>query len=257
MAQQTSRTTLKAKRGEIYMKNGDDITPVVLNESVYTVIVDPQVSEQMEVAEPLTQILGDDLFADWNDVFANKKSRYYVIAREVSRAKAEQIVEAGLTGIWLQENTKRVYPEGTLAASVLGFVNAEGEGQYGVEGGLDAELAGKDGLLKTITDINDVALSIGSDNVRIPAENGQNIVLTIDRNLQAGVERILADTINRYGKTNGSALVMDPNTGEVLAMANYPTSATLLSTIMASSPTLTSRLAWLKPSPLPPPLMRA
>ena len=112
-AQQTSKTTLKAKRGEIYMKNGDAVTPVVLNESVYTVIVDPQVSEQMEVAEPLTQILGDDLFADWNDVFANKKSRYYVIAREVSRAKAEQIVEAGLTGIWLQENTKRVYPEGT------------------------------------------------------------------------------------------------------------------------------------------------
>ena len=223
VAQQTSRTTLKAERGEIYMMNGDEVTPVVLNESVFTVIVDPAASERLEVAEPLEQILGDDLQASWDDVFANKNSRYYVIARGVSRDKATQIAEAGLTGIWLQENTKRVYPEGTLAASVLGFVNAEGEGQYGVEGGLDAELAGKDGLLKTITDINDVALSIGSDNVRIPAENGQNIVLTIDRNLQAGVERVLADTINRYGKTNGSALVMDPNTGEVLAMANYPT----------------------------------
>ena len=223
VAQQTSRTTLKAERGEIYMMNGDEVTPVVLNESVFTVIVDPAASERLEVAEPLEQILGDDLQASWDDVFANKKSRYYVIARDVSRDKATQIAEAGLTGIWLQENTKRVYPEGTLAASVLGFVNADGKGQYGVEGSLNDQLAGTDGLLKTVTDVNDVALSIGSDNVRIPAVDGENIVLTIDRNLQAQVEQVLADVTNAYGKTNSSALVMDPNTGEVLAMANYPT----------------------------------
>lgn len=223
VAQQTSRTTLKAKRGEIYMMNGDEVTPVVLNESVFTVIVDPAASERLEVAEPLEQILGDDLQASWDDVFANKNSRYYVIARGVSRDKATQIAEAGLTGIWLQENTKRVYPEGTLAASVLGFVNADGKGQYGVEGSLNDQLAGTDGLLKTVTDVNDVALSIGSDNVRIPAVDGENIVLTIDRNLQAQVEQVLADVTNAYGKTNSSALVMDPNTGEVLAMANYPT----------------------------------
>ena len=223
VAQQTSRTTLKAERGEIYMMNGDEVTPVVLNESVFTVIVDPAASERLEVAEPLEQILGDDLQASWDDVFANKNSRYYVIARNVSRDKATQIAEAGLTGIWLQENTKRVYPEGTLAASVLGFVNADGKGQYGVEGSLNDQLAGTDGLLKTVTDVNDVALSIGSDNVRIPAVDGENIVLTIDRNLQAQVEQVLADVTNAYGKTNSSALVMDPNTGEVLAMANYPT----------------------------------
>ena len=223
VAQQTSRTTLKAERGEIYMMNGDEVTPVVLNESVFTVIVDPAASERLEVAEPLEQILGDDLQASWDDVFANKNSRYYVIARSVSRDKATQIAEAGLTGIWLQENTKRVYPEGTLAASVLGFVNADGKGQYGVEGSLNDQLAGTDGLLKTVTDVNDVALSIGSDNVRIPAVDGENIVLTIDRNLQAQVEQVLADVTNAYGKTNSSALVMDPNTGEVLAMANYPT----------------------------------
>ena len=223
VAQQTSRTTLKAERGEIYMMNGDEVTPVVLNESVFTVIVDPAASERLEVAEPLEQILGDDLQASWDDVFVNKNSRYYVIARNVSRDKATQIAEAGLTGIWLQENTKRVYPEGTLAASVLGFVNADGKGQYGVEGSLNDQLAGTDGLLKTVTDVNDVALSIGSDNVRIPAVDGENIVLTIDRNLQAQVEQVLADVTNAYGKTNSSALVMDPNTGEVLAMANYPT----------------------------------
>lgn len=223
-AQQTMQETLKAKRGEIYMMAGSEPKAVVMNETVYTVIIDPKTAwkKKNEAQQKLVEILGDMVTADWNKVWSNEKSRYAVIAKEVPRVMAEKIAEADVTGVWLQENTKRVYPEGELGASILGFVNAEGEGQYGVEGAMNEELAGKDGILKTVKDINNVALSIGNDNVRVPAVNGDNIVLTIDRNMQAKVEQVLAETTKSMGKTNASAVVLDPNTGKVLAMADFP-----------------------------------
>ena len=210
-AQQTMQETLKAKRGEIYMMAGSEPKAVVMNETVYTVIIDPKTAweKKNEAQQKLVEILGDMVTADWNKVWSNEKSRYAVIAKEVPRVMAEKIAEADVTGVWLQENTKRVYPEGELGASILGFVNAEGEGQYGVEGAMNEELAGKDGM-------------IGNDNVRVPAVNGDNIVLTIDRNMQAKVEQVLAETTKSMGKTNASAVVLDPNTGKVLAMADFP-----------------------------------
>ena len=129
-AQQTLTNTLPAERGEIYMMDESEPTAVVLNATVYTVIVDPMLADQEAVAEVVGKAVGDKLVAEWDEVFANRNLRYYVVARGVERAAAEQIAEAELTGVWLQSDTERVYPEGTLASTVLGFVNAEGEGQY-------------------------------------------------------------------------------------------------------------------------------
>ena len=221
-AQQTLQNVLLAERGEIYMMDGDEPSAVVLNTTVYTVIVDPMLADRDEVADTLTEILGDKRIAEWDDVFANQTLRYYVVAKGVERAAAEKIAEADLTGIWLQSDTERVYPEGSLGSTVLGFVNADGEGQYGIEGALNEELSGTDGLLKTIKDVNNIALSIGDDNVKIPAIDGENVVLTIDKNIQHNVERILAEKSSELGFANMSALVLDPNTGKVLAMADYP-----------------------------------
>ena len=139
-----------------------------------------------------------------------------------AEAAAKAIADEGIAGVWFQNNSQRVYPEGTLASGLLGFVNADGIGQYGVEGSLNEKLKGKDGMLKTISDINNIALSIGDDNIKIPAENGKNVVLTVDRGVQRGVEEILAQAVNETPATNFSALVMEPTTGKVLAMANYP-----------------------------------
>ncbi len=221
-AQQTLMNVLKAERGEIYMLDGDEPVAVVMNATVYTVIIDPMVAEQDEVEKKLTEVLGDKRVAEWGDVFQDKSRRYYVVGKNVERRAAEQIAEAELTGVWLQASTKRVYPEGELAANLLGFVNADGVGQYGVEGALNDELVGTDGLLKTVKDINNVALSIGEDNIKIPAEDGENIVLTIDRNMQYNVEKIIAGKAKELGFQNVSAVVLDPNSGKVMAMANYP-----------------------------------
>lgn len=225
-AQQTVKNVLKAKRGEIYMMDGSEPTAVVMNTTVYTVVIDPMVADQAAVTEQLGPLIEAQQIASWEDVFADKRLRYYVVAKNVERKVAEKVAEAveteELAGVWLQHSTKRVYPEGELASTVLGFVNAEGKGQYGVEGSLNDQLAGKDGLLKTVKDINNVALSIGDDNVRIPAENGKNVVLTIDKNMQHNVEKILQRKTEEIGFRNMSALVMDPRNGKILAMANIP-----------------------------------
>ncbi len=221
-AQQTLQNVLPAKRGEIYMMDGNEPVAVVMNATVYTVIVDPMMANQEKLEAELTPLISDKQIAQWRDVFADWTRRYYIVAKNVERKAAEKIAEADLAGVWLQSNTKRVYPEGTLAANVLGFVNADGVGQYGIEGSMNEELSGTDGMLRTVKDINNIALSIGDDNVKIAPQDGENIVLTIDKTLQHNVEKILERKSNELGFKNMSAVVMDPNSGKVLAMANYP-----------------------------------
>ena len=220
-------TKIAATRGEIYELENDEPVAVVLNQTAYTIVVDPSLANAEKTEETLTKILGEKIFAKWEDVFANRELRYYVVARnatrdEVAKIKAEA-EEKDLTGIWCLEGKTRVYPEGETGSAMLGFVNAEGEGQYGVEGALDEELKGKDGLLKTVTDVNNVALSIGDDNVKIPAEDGKNIVLTVDRGLERKIENGLREYLADHRASHASALVMEPTTGKVLAMATVPT----------------------------------
>ena len=222
-AQHTMQNTILAKRGEIYMMDGTEPTAVVMNESVWTVLVDPMTADEKKTAEVIDKYAKEQEVAEWADVFRDKKMRYYIVAREVSRSVAEAIKNENLAGVWFQEGVRRVYPEGELAAGTLGFVNAEGEGQYGVEGSLNDELSGKNGLLKTVKDVNNIPLTIGDDNVRVPAENGKNLVLTIDRNVQRKVEIMLSDSMNEYGAAHAAAIVMNPQNGKILAMANVPT----------------------------------
>ncbi len=221
-AQHTLLEKIVAKRGEIYMMDMNDPVPVVLNQTVYSVIIDPAMTDKDKIKAALEKNAPDKITKDIDELYEIEGLRYFVIARNVSRDAAKAIADEGIAGVWFQNNSQRVYPEGTLASGLLGFVNADGIGQYGVEGSLNEKLKGKDGMLKTISDINNIALSIGDDNIKIPAENGKNVVLTVDRGIQRGVEEILAQAINETPATNFSALVMEPTTGKVLAMANYP-----------------------------------
>ncbi len=222
-AQHTLENTIKAKRGQIYMMDGSEAVAVVMNEQVYTVIVDPMTAKEEEIKDAIfNDDLKDNLTTEFDKVFEDKARRYFIVAKNVSRKNAKKIQEKNPTGVWLQERTKRVYPEGPLAARLLGFVNEDGEGQYGVEGSLNEELSGKDGMLKTVADVNNVALSIGKDNVKIPAVDGKNVVLTIDRNIQAKAEEIVKDAMEETGKDHASALVMNPRNGEIMAMVDLP-----------------------------------
>lgn len=212
-----------AERGEIYMMDGGEPVAVAMNQTVYAVIIDPAVTEKEKIKEVLEKYAPDKMVKNLDAAYEREGLRYFIVARNVGKTAADEIAAAGLAGVRFQRRTQRVYPEGELGSGLLGFVNADGLGQYGVEGSLDQELRGKDGLLKTVADVNKVALSIGNDNVREPAVAGKDVVLSVDRGLERGVEEILAEEIGKYGATHAAAIVMEPQTGKIMAMANVPT----------------------------------
>ncbi len=125
-------------------------------------------------------------------------------------------------GIRLKEEYFRYYPEETLAAQVLGYVNSANEGQYGIEGTFDEILRGKDGIFSSQIDTYKRQITIGDSTIE-EAENGANIVLTLDRAIQLQVERFLEEGVKNSRADSGQALVINPKTGEILAMAEYPT----------------------------------
>lgn len=220
--QHTLLETITAKRGEIYMMDKNEPVPVVLNQTKYQIIIDPSVTEKDKITEALNTYASDYITADLDEVFNQEGLRYSIVAKNLPKSVADQIASEDISAVWFQKNNQRVYPEGTLASGLLGFVNDDGIGQYGVEGSLNSALAGKDGLLKSTADVNKVALSIGNDNIKIPAEDGKNIVLSIDRGLERGTEELAVDAINNTSATNAAVLIMNPNTGEILTMANLP-----------------------------------
>lgn len=234
-AMRVKQYELLAKRGEVYFMDGkDNVSPAIMNERTWTIFVDPNfiiknagsngVLSKEKVQEKLTEILGDKMVTTWDKVWADENNMYVEIAKHVDYDMASKIKESGLRGVGRKETSRRVYPNGTLGAQLLGFTNAEGVGS-GVEGALNDRLAGKNGMLKTVTDVNEIPLSVGDENIEIAAQDGENVVLTIDENIQREAEKVLKKTVENHkgGISAASALVMEPTTGKVLAMANYPT----------------------------------
>lgn len=218
----TMLETIVARRGEIYMMDADTPVAVAMNQTTYAIIIDPAVADKDKIKSALEENAGDYITANLDEVYSTEGLRYYIVARNVPYSVATKIADKDINGVWFQKNTSRVYPEGEMASGLLGFVNADGIGQYGVEGSFNDLLKGKDGLLKSVSDVNNIALSIGNDNIKIPAEDGENLVLTVDKGLERGIEEIAASALENSDATNAAVLVMDANTGEVLVMASLP-----------------------------------
>lgn len=221
---QVSKLTIVPERGKIYAMDGKGTVPLVLNETVYTAFADPQeIKSPAKVITAFRNIAGGNLVDGYEDRLDDKKSRYVPIAKQLNRVQAEMIREKNMVGVGLQKGMRRVYPESSMASQLLGYVNGEGEGQYGIEEALDSRLNGTPGLLHTVTDVRQIPLTIGAKDAHQEAVDGDDLVLSIDRNIQLRAEQALKDGLNKAQATKGSVLVMDPNTGAVLAMANFPT----------------------------------
>ncbi len=222
--EQLRQLVIPAERGQIYAMDAGKPVKVVMNETVYTVFADPKIIKKPQpIIDAIQEIAGGNARANLDKLLAKKESRYQILATKVSLKQAEMLKEKKLSGLGFQRETQRVYPEGSLAAQTLGFVNFEGKGQYGIESALNDRLNGKDGLLQTVADVRDVPLTIGKNNVNTPAQNGENVVMTIDRNIQSYSEKALAEGMAKSGAKEGSVMVMDPQSGKVMAMANLPT----------------------------------
>ena len=222
--EQIKRLTIPASRGLIYALDGQTPVPLVMNQTVYTVFADPKVViNGSKVIEVIRRVAGGNARSNLEALLSKKETRYQILATKITRSQADKIKSEKLKGLGFQQESRRVYPEVSLAAQTLGFVDSNGNGQYGIEGKLNNRLTGTDGLLQSVTDVSDVPLTIGKNNINKPAVNGENIVLTVDRNVQSKVEKALADGLTRTGATRGSVIVMDPQTGKIMAMANLPT----------------------------------
>lgn len=208
---------LTPRRGSIVDRNGH---PLAMNVVTYEVSAAPNlISDPYLAADRLWPLVGRP-----RDELINLLSQdvpYVLLARGVPMATGEAIMEWDLSGINLEPSPRRFYPEGSLAAHVLGFVNAVGQGFYGVEGFYNDLLEGEEGVLHGELDPWGEIIPIGESRWSPPRE-GRSLVLTIDRDVQFMVEQELAAAIERYQAQSGTVIVMDPNTGAILAMASYP-----------------------------------
>ena len=222
--EQVAKFVLPAKRGQIYARDGTSVIPLVLNEPVYTVYADPQqVKDKQKLIDSMNAIAGGNMVKDYSDGLSNKKLRYVVLARGLMHEQAELLKKKDIPGIGLTASDRRVYPEGSLAAQLLGYVNDEGKGQYGAEEALNSRLKGSDGKLQAVTDVRRIPLTVSERDISIPARDGDNLVLSVDRNIQSYAEKALKTGLDKVKATKGSVVIMNPNTGQVMAMANYPT----------------------------------
>ncbi len=219
---QLKQYEIPAARGMIAAHNGDQVTPLVLNEARYTLFADPKyVKDDHATALTIAGIIGGNA-ADYEKAM-RADSRYSVLAKKLPPDQRDKIAALKLKGIGLQEQAYRTYPQGSLAAQLLGFVNDDGRGTYGLEQALDKQLRGTAGQLKAITDAQGIPLAANKDNIEIAPQTGDRLVLSIDLGLQRQLEDILKGGLDHAISNSGGALIMDPNTGAIKAMANYPT----------------------------------
>ncbi len=213
---------IPAERGVIEAFDGNQTVPIVLNETRYTLFADPQyIDKSEEVAGLIAGAIGGD--SKQYKALMDQDTRYAVLAKKLTKEQKEKIDKLDLLGIVTSETPIRVYPQKDLAAQLLGFVNDEGEGKYGVEQYYDGELKGTPGQMKAITDAKGVPLVSNKDNVIEEPEMGKRVVLTIDISMQKQLEDILKKGLKNARSDSGSAVIVDPNSGAVKAMANYPT----------------------------------
>lgn len=222
-AAQLKQYEIPAERGAIYAYDGGEIVPVVLNEILYRVTADPDIIDNpQEVATELSTVLQVPV-EELSQKLSTENSRYEVLANKQTKEVKEAIDALGLPGIFTNEKiSQRVYIQGDIAGQLLGFVNDAGEGQYGVEEYLQERLRGTPGRVKALTDQNNVPLLATGDNVQTDPIDGEDIVLTIDVSMQRQLEDILEKGLKRAKSESGSAIIIDPKTGAVKAMANYP-----------------------------------
>src|SRR5215213_11275228 len=180
-AEHISKFTLLANRGVIYARDGEQLAPLVLNQPVYLVYADPaEVENKQAIIDAVRQVAGGNAVKNFEKGLDDQALRYTVLAKGLSKTQAELLQKKKLAGVGFQQSEQRVYPEGTMAAQLLGFVDSEGKGQYGVEGALDDRLKGKNGELKAVTDVRQIPLTVSGDYVNQPAQNGDDLVLNID-----------------------------------------------------------------------------
>lgn len=223
--QQSTNRVISAKRGNIYDSTGKLLAA---SASVDTVSINPSKIKK-ENKEKVAKAFSEIFELDYEETLAkvNSTSSFETIVKKVEKDKITKLQEwmketEIYSGINIDEDVKRYYPYGTLASNLIGFCNTDNDGQEGIELKWNSVLSGTSGK---ITSIENAAAQLIPDKneTYIPAENGNNITLTIDANIQTIAEKYLKQAcIENDCKSGGNVIIMNPSTGDILAMATYP-----------------------------------
>ena len=242
-AYQFGEISISANRGSIYDKNG---TILAQSATVFKIFLDPELfnkelealgeqaegelspkgqERKQEVVQFLCAKLGLTK-EKLEEAIGNKESQYEVLKNQVEKPDADEILafmsEREMNSIQVQQDTKRYYPQDELAASVIGFTNIDGDGQYGVEYEYDDYLSGTDGKVISAKDANGNEMPYRYAKT-YDAKNGDSVYLTIDRTLQYTLEKYLEETVSQFKIENRACgILMNAKTGAVLAMATAP-----------------------------------
>lgn len=215
--QQTRDRLIKAVRGTITDRNG---TPLAENETAYSVsVIHAQIKDTEETAKSLSEVLG----LEYEDVLKkiNKNTALERIKTKAEPEEAEKIRNLGLEGVAVDEDVKRIYPFGSLACRVIGFVGKDNQGIIGLEAKYDEYLEGSQGKILTETDAAGRELNFGVKTRNAP-ENGKTLVTTLDVNIQKYAEQLLENAVEAKSAERGAVIVMNPQNGEIYAMAGKP-----------------------------------
>ncbi len=223
--QQTATRIISAKRGNIYDSTGKLLAA---SASVDTISINPSKIKD-ENKEKVAKAFSTIFELDYEEVLKQVNSEYSIetIIKKVEKDKVDELknwMEANeiFSGINIDEDAKRYYPYGNLASNLIGFCNTDNVGQEGLELKWDSVLSGTPGKLLSLEDGNS-SLVPDNNETYVPAQNGNNVTLTIDANIQTIAEKYLKQACleNKCGN-GGTVVIMQPSTGDILAMASYP-----------------------------------
>jgi len=229
LQQQTKDMPIEAERGIIYDRKGEILARSV---NCYTIYVAPpevgknlkkeeKIKEYVRTADTLAEILGKDNRKLLNQM--NSGTTQIKVATEVDKDTADKIRESKLSGVTISADTKRSYPNGTMASCVLGMVSGDGDGQSGLELEYNKYLKGAAGRWVNYTDSNGKQLYYSPSNERYyRAVDGYSLVTTIDEVIQSYTESALVEMMKKTKCKRAFAIVMDTETGDILAMAQKP-----------------------------------
>lgn len=222
---QTLTETLSAKRGTIYDSTGEVLAISYDTDKVY---INPSDIEKDSDKEIIAQGLASILGVDSTELIAklSESSKRFLVASNVEKETIDKLKEWKnnlkiATGISIESSTSRSYPYGSLASTVIGFVGADNQGSYGIELSWNSFLSGTAGKSVSLKDASQSEIA-NSQQTYIAAENGYDLALTIDSYIQSIVEKYLSEAVEEYKCESGITIAMDPSTGKILAMADYP-----------------------------------
>jgi cell division protein FtsI (penicillin-binding protein 3) len=215
ISQQTESVPLPSLRGSVLDRRGN---PLVVSEAAATIFAVPaEVKNAPRAAEKLAPILGLPESELLKEVTA--ESTYVALSHEVELPVAKRIERLELPGIGEDPDSRRTYPQGTMAGQVLGAVGSENQGLTGIEAGEDSVLHGTDGERRIVTDAKGEPIRLETVS---EAKDGEDIQLTLDPAIEAKTEEVLAEVGETYAPKGATAIVMDPRNSQILAMANWP-----------------------------------